>query len=206
MEIRDTVQLNSDQFTSQYHLDLHTTFDAERVPERVVHAKGTGAFGNFIVTNDVSKYTSADLFNGIGKKTPLVARLSSALESLGGPDVATGLKGMALKLYTNEGNLDLLCLQTPVYFYRNPTHFPHFTRVFKKNPRTNLLDSTASWDFMTLTPDLLHAFFWIQSDFGAPNGYRTMDAFPVHTYELSNKQEKDTTFGLISVLNKAWTI
>lgn len=165
-----------------------TKFDAERIPERVVHAKGTGALGYLIVTNDVSKYTSADLFNGIGKKTPLVARFSTGGESLGGSDLARELKGLSIKFYTKEGNLDLLCLQIPVYFYRDPTLFSPFVHAFKRNPRTNFRqDPSMFWDLVTLRPELVHSFFWVQSDYGVPNGYRKMDAFPIHTYELSNK-------------------
>lgn len=187
VDLRDIIQLNSDQFTSQYQLDLMTKFDAERVPERVVHAKGTGSLGYLIVTNDVSKYTSADLFNGIGKKTPLVARFSTAIQSLGGSDLARELKGLSIKFYTKEGNLDLTCLQTPVYLYRDPTLFSPMVHAFKRNPRTYVNDPTRTWDFITLRPEIIHTFFWTQSDYGLPNGYRKMDAFPIHTYELSNK-------------------
>ncbi|CAB3227092.1 unnamed protein product [Arctia plantaginis] len=186
-EIREIHTINSDQFNNQLLLDTLLPFDGERVPERVVHAKGTGAFGYFEVTNDVSKYTYADVFNGIGKRTPLVVRFSTALQNLGGTDLSRELKGMAVKMYTEAGNLDLTCLHTPIYLYRDPIMFPQFVHAFKRNPQTNLFDFTAPWDFMTLRPVLLHTFFWLLADYGIPNGYRRMDAFPIHTYELANK-------------------
>ncbi|XP_026757800.2 catalase-like [Galleria mellonella] len=188
VDIRDTTTLNNDALTSnEYFLDdvMHTT--AERIPEKVVHAKGTGAFGYFEVTHDVSKYTRADVFNGIGKKTPVAVRLSTGFASKGGNDIAREVKGFAIKFYTNEGNLDLLGLNIPIYFYTDPSLFSPFFHVLKKNPRTNLLDTTALWDIATLKPIIFHGLFWLYSDYGSPNGYRTMDGFPIHTYELSNK-------------------
>ncbi|KAJ8716506.1 hypothetical protein PYW07_003133 [Mythimna separata] len=163
------------------------TFDGERIPERVVHAKGTGAFGYFEVTNDVSKYTSADVFNGIGKKTPLVVRFSTALQNIGGSDLGRELRGMSVKFYTKEGNLDLLCLQMPVYLYRDPIFFLNLVHAFKRNPQTHLFDFTAQWDLATQRPVINHNFFWTLADYGIPNGYRRMDGFPIHTYEISNK-------------------
>ncbi|XP_026743792.1 uncharacterized protein LOC113505349 [Trichoplusia ni] len=186
-EIREIFTINTDQFNNQLLIESMTNFDAERIPERVVHAKGTGAFGYFVVTNDVSKYTYADLFNGIGKKTPLNVRFSTAVQNLGGPDLARELKGMAVKFYTKEGNLDLLCLQTPVYLYRDPLLFPHLVHAFKRNPQTGLFSFTSRWDMIIQRPVLLHTFFWVLSDYGLPDGYRKMDAFPIHTYELANK-------------------
>ncbi|XP_075975239.1 catalase-like [Anticarsia gemmatalis] len=187
-EIRDIRTVNSDQFNNQLFLDSQLTFDGERIPERVVHAKGSGAFGYLEVTNDVSKYTYAELFNGIGKRTPLVVRFSTAVQSLGGNDLGRELKGMAVKFYTKEGVLDLTCLQTPVYLYRDPILFPFFVRAFKRNPQTSLIDNTARWDMTTLRPILLHNLFWLFADYGVPNGYRRMDAFPIHTYEIANKK------------------
>lgn len=186
-EIRDTVSINSDLFSNPLHLDLTMHFDAERIPERVIYAKGTGAHGHFIVTNDVSKYTKADLFNGVGKKTPLFVRFSQGLQSLGGSDLARGLKGMAVKFYTKDGNFDIIGVQTPVYLYRDPLYFGSLVRSFKKNPKTNLIDVTSRWDFLTMVPSSLHGYLWTQSDYGVPDGYRKMDIFPVHTYELNNK-------------------
>ncbi|XP_045449656.1 catalase-like [Melitaea cinxia] len=188
VEIRESIGLNSDTFSNQYHIDLITHADAERIPERLVHAKGTAAFGYFEVTNDVSQYTKADLFNGVGKKTPVVVRFSTVIQNLGGSDLARELKGMSVKFYTNEGNLDLLALSFPVFFHRDPNDFPSFVHALKRNPKTNLFDFTSQWDFILKKPETLHAVLWLFSDYGIPNGYRKMDAFPIHTFEINNKK------------------
>ncbi|XP_045769289.1 vegetative catalase-like [Maniola jurtina] len=187
VEIRETTTMNSDAFSNAYFIDELTHSNDERIPERVVHAKGTGAHGYFEVTHDVSKYTKADVFNGIGKKTPVFGRFSVAAQNRGGSDLVREQKGLAVKFYTREGNLDLLCIQVPVFFYRDPIDFGHFIRSAKRNPRTTLFDTTMRWDFVTEKPDNLHAQLWVQSDFGLPNGYRKMNQFPIHTYELNNK-------------------
>lgn len=169
-------------------MDLNTFFDGERIPERVVHAKGIAVLGYFEVTNNVSKYTSADVFNGIGKKTPVTVRFSSALQNLGGTDLARGeFKGMSIKFYTRQGNLDLLCLHGTPYLYTDALLFSSAMHAFKRNTKTNLYDPTAQWDMATLRPSILHPFLILFSDYGVPDGYRKMDAFPIHTYELSNK-------------------
>ncbi|XP_050348919.1 catalase-like [Nymphalis io] len=188
VEIRESISLNSDAFSNQYHIDLVTHTNNERIPERIVHAKGGGAFGYFEVTHDVSKYIKADLFNGIGKITPVVARFSSVAQNIGGNDLAREMKGFSIKFYTQEGNLDLLCINFPVYFYRDPVDFGTFTHAFKRNPKTNLFDFTMRWDFITKRPDSIHGFLWLLSDYGIPNGYRKMDAFPIHTYEIYNNE------------------
>ncbi|XP_028163424.1 catalase-like [Ostrinia furnacalis] len=188
VEVRETITLNSDIIANEYLLDSMLHFVREKVPERMVHAKGTAAFGYFEVTHDISKYTKAEVFNGVGKKTPLVVRMSTAIQSLGGPDVSRELKGMAIKFYTKEGNLDLLCLQTPVYLYNDPLFFQSQVHAFKRNPATNVFDRTTIWDFLTKRPSAFNTFFWTQSDFGIPSSYRNMDAFPIHTYEVNNKK------------------
>ncbi|XP_075975706.1 catalase-like [Anticarsia gemmatalis] len=186
-EIRDINSINSDQFNNPLLVDSLFHLNGERIPERVVHAKGTGAFGYFVVTHDVSKYTYADVFNKVGKKTPLVARLSLSIPSQGGTDLMNEVKGFSIKMYTKDGNLDLVALSTPVYLYRDPNIFPAVVHMFKKNPQTLLTDYTAVWDGITQRPELLHAAFWFLSDYGIPDGYRKMDAFPIHTFELANK-------------------
>ncbi|XP_022828390.1 catalase-2-like [Spodoptera litura] len=186
VEIRDTITINSDQFNNQLLIDSLSTFDGERIPERVVHAKGTGAFGYFEVTHDVSKYTYADVFNEKGKKTPLVVRFSSALQSIGGTELNRELRAMSIKFYTKDGNLDLLSLSVPVYLYNDPLSFIDVIHALKRNPQTNLFDLTSLYDKFTLKPTAVHFFFWLLSDYGIPNGYRKMDAFPIHTYELAN--------------------
>lgn len=189
-EIRDINSINSAQLSNQLLLDSILQFNGERIPERVVHAKGTGAFGYFEVTHDVSQYTYADVFNSIGKKTPVAARFSTSLHSVGGSDVSNEFKGMSIKFYTKEGNLDFTCLSTPVYLYRDPILFQTVVHIFKRNPKTSLFDLTALWDGVTLRPEMLHALFWILADFGIPDGYRKMDSFPIHTFELANKKGK----------------
>lgn len=154
----------------------------------MVHAKGGGAFGYFEVTHDVSKYIKADVFNNVGKVTPVVVRFSTAVQNQGGNDLAREMKGLAVKFYTKEGNLDLLCINFPVFFYRDALDFPNFVHAFKRNPKTNLYDFTMRWDFVTKRPDTIHAILWLLSDYGIPNGYRKMDAFPIHTYEIYNKK------------------
>lgn len=185
--MRDAITLNSDLFSKEILLDSSMHLDAERIPERIVHAKGGGAYGYFEVTNDVSKYTSADVFNGIGKKTPVAVRVSVGGQNLGGNDLARELRGLAVKFYTKEGNLDFLCLSFPVYSYKDPILFVPFVRSFRRNPRTNLFDFNARWDFILKKPTTFHFQMWIQSDYGITNGYRKMDAFPIHAYEINNK-------------------
>lgn len=163
--------------------------DGARIPERVVHAKGYGAHGYFEVTHDVSKYTAADVYNGIGKKTPVFGRFSTSIHNLGGSEVTTrDTKGLSLKYYTREGNLDHLCLHHPVYLYQDPSKFAHFLRAERRNPKTNMFDATMAWDFRTLHPTALHGILWLLSEYGNPDGYRKMDIFPIHTYEIYNKQ------------------
>ncbi|XP_030020480.2 catalase-2-like [Manduca sexta] len=187
VEIRDTVTLNTEIFNRNFHTELTSHADRERIQERLVHAKGVGAYGYFEVTNDVSKYTKADVFNGIGKKTPLVGRFSTSIQNLGGPELSRTLKGLAMKMYTKEGNLDFLCLQPRVYLYKDPVMFVPIVRSFRRNPRTNLFDFNMVWDYVSNRPQTLHALLWLQSDVGIPNGYRKMNVFPAHTYEIYNK-------------------
>ncbi|XP_052741126.1 vegetative catalase-like [Bicyclus anynana] len=187
VDIRETVALNSDAFSNQHHIDLMTHIDAERIPERLVHAKGGGAFGYFEVTHDVSKYTKAEVFNGVGKKTKVFVRTSSLLQNLGGNDAARDVRGFSVKFYTKEGILDLLCLSTPAFFYRDPIDFTNFFHTLKRNPKTNLFDFSTRWDFLAKKPETLHGMLLLLSDYGIPNGYRKMDAFAVHTFEINNK-------------------
>ncbi|CAG9794587.1 unnamed protein product [Diatraea saccharalis] len=188
VDIRDTITLNSDIFNSEFFSDTLTHFDGEPIPERVVHAQGHGAYGYFEVTNDVSKYTSADVFNGIGKKTPVFGRFSTARSSINGNELGRDHKGLAVKMYTKEGNLDFLCVHIPVYDYRDPLDFASFARSTRQNPKTNIPDPNMNVDFALLRPTRVHAIMWRLSDYGIPLGYRRMDIFPIHTYELHNEQ------------------
>ncbi|XP_061723848.1 catalase-like [Cydia pomonella] len=187
VDVRETITLNTDFFNSQHFWDLQSASEHERIPERSVHARGTSAFGYFEVTNDVSKYTKADVFNGIGKRTPVVVRFSYLVQSRGGVDVVRETGALTSKFYTNEGNLDFLAISFPVFLYNSPHKFSAFAHAFKRNPKTFIFDSTARLDTVTLTPEALHQILWLLSDFGIFNGYRKMSAFPVHAYELVNK-------------------
>ncbi|XP_028179556.1 peroxisomal catalase 1-like [Ostrinia furnacalis] len=187
VDIRQTITMNTDIFSNTYHMDTTSNSDVRQIPERTVHARGFGAHGYFEVTHDVSKYTSADVFNGIGKKTPLFGRFSTAIQNKGGQELGREIKGLAVKLYTQEGNLDFLNLHLPVYLYRDPVDFAHFVRSFRRNPKTNVIDYTMIWDFISQRPDVLNNFMWLHSDYGIPDGYRRMDIFPLHTYEITNK-------------------
>ncbi|XP_047025402.1 peroxisomal catalase 1-like [Helicoverpa zea] len=187
IDIRDTVTLNTDLFNSKQLFRANAHLNRERIPERLVHAKGIGAYGYFEVTNDVSEYTTADVFTGIGKKTPLVGRLSTSIQNIGGSDLSRETKGISIKFYTEQGNLDLLCLNIPIFLYRDPMDILHFAHSFKRNPRTDAFDNNARWDFMISKPEFVHTFLWLNSDFGLPDGYRKMDIFAIHPYELYNK-------------------
>ncbi|XP_049872868.1 catalase-like [Pectinophora gossypiella] len=187
VDVRDIISFNSDLLRHDFFFDSQTHTSGERVPTRVVHAKGTAYWGHFEVTHDVSKYTSADVFDGIGKKTPVLSRLSVGNPDPGSSDVARDLKGFVLKFYTDEGNLDFLCLQLPVFAFNDPIDFAHFTRAIQRNPRTNVLIPTQLWDIVSLKPKGLLTAFYLMSDYGIPNGWRYMDAFPIHAYELINK-------------------
>ena len=122
-------------------------FDRERIPERVVHAKGSGAYGTFTVTHDISAFSKADLFNAVGKQTPVFLRFSTVAGEKGAADAERDVRGFALKFYTEQGNWDLVGNNTPVFFIRDPLKFPDFIHTQKRDPRTNLRSATAAWDF-----------------------------------------------------------
>ncbi|MFP1131122.1 catalase [Asticcacaulis sp. W401b] len=157
----------------------------ERIPERVVHAKGWGAFGTFTVTHDISKYTRAKVF-ALGATTPLLARFSTVAGELGAADAERDVRGFALKFYTSEGNWDLVGNNTPVFFIRDPLKFPDFIHTQKRHPRTNLRSSTAAWDFWSLSPEALHQVTILMSDRGIPTDPMHMDGFGSHTYSFLN--------------------
>lgn len=186
VNIDETFTLNSELLTNPFFIDTLKHSVQEKIPERVVHAKGTGAFGYLKVTNDVTKYCKAKLFEKVGKITPLAARFSTSLQSLGGNDMTRDLKGFTIKFYTEEGNFDLLNLQIPVYIYRDPILFGSAVRALKRNPKSNLRDLQAAVDFVTLQPNSLHGLLRLASPVGLPKTYRQMDAFPIHTFELNN--------------------
>ncbi|WP_395831354.1 catalase [Elstera sp.] len=158
----------------------------ERIPERVVHAKGWGAFGTLTVTHDISRYTRAKLFGDIGKQTPLLARFSTVAGEQGAADAERDVRGFSLKFYTEEGNWDLVGNNTPVFFIRDPLKFPDFIHTQKRHPRTNLRSPTAAWDFWSLSPESLHQVTILMSDRGIPVSPRFMDGFGSHTFSFWN--------------------
>ena len=158
----------------------------ERIPERVVHAKGWGAHGAFTVTRDITRYTRAKIFGEVGKKTELLARFSTVAGELGAADAERDVRGFALKFYTEEGNWDLVGNNTPVFFVRDPLKFPDFIHTQKRHPRTNLRSPTAMWDFWSLSPESLHQVTILFSDRGLPRTVRHMNGFGSHTYSLVN--------------------
>ena len=164
-------------------------FNRERIPERVVHAKGSGAYGTFTVTNSaITKYTTAKLFDKAGKQTPTFIRFSTVGGEKGSADTERDPRGFALKFYTEEGNWDMVGNNTPVFFIRDPLKFSDFIHTQKRDPETNLKSPTMMWDFWSLSPESLHQVTILFSDRGTPDGYRHMDGFSSHTFSLINAQ------------------
>lgn len=163
-------------------------FNRERVPERVVHAKGAGAHGYFEVTNDVSKYTKAAFLSEVGKKTPMFIRFSTVAGELGSADTVRDPRGFAVKFYTEEGNYDIVGNNTPVFFIRDAIKFPDFIHTQKRNPQTHLKDPNAVWDFWSLSPESLHQITILMSDRGIPATLRHMHGFGSHTFKWTNAE------------------
>jgi catalase len=163
-------------------------FNRERIPERIVHAKGAGAYGYFEVTNDVTGYTKADFLNSVGKQTPVFVRFSTVGGEKGSADSARDPRGFAIKFYTQEGNYDLVGNNTPVFFIRDAIKFPDLIHTQKRNPATNLRDADMFWDFFSLTPESLHQVTILFSSRGTPRTYRNMDGFGSHTFSWTNQQ------------------
>nr|QOD42442.1 catalase 1 [Brachionus plicatilis] len=170
------------------YLDEITHFDRERTPERVVHAKGAGAFGYFEVTHDITKYTKAVVFNKIGKRTPIAVRFSTVGGESGSADTVRDPRGFAMKFYTEEGNWDLVCNNTPIFFIRDPILFPSFVHVLKRNPVTHLKDANMFWDFISLRPESCHQISFLFSDRGTPDGFRHMNGYGSHTFKMVNAE------------------
>lgn len=165
-------------------------FNRERIPERVVHAKGSGAYGTFTVTHDISKYTKAKVFNGIGKQTKVFLRFSTVGGEKGSADTERDPRGFALKFYTEDGNYDLVGNNTPVFFIKDPKKFGDFIHTQKRDPFTNCKSATMMWDFWSLNPESLHQVLILMSDRGTPYGYRHMDGFGSHTFSFINKDNE----------------
>ncbi|WP_019809802.1 catalase [Saccharomonospora halophila] len=168
-----------------YLIEKNAQFNRERVPERVVHAKGGGAFGVLEVTEDVSQYTKAALFQP-GARTESLIRFSTVAGELGSPDTWRDPRGFAVKFYTSQGNYDLVGNNTPVFFIRDPIKFPDFIHSQKRRADNNLRDHDMQWDFWTLRPESAHQVTWLMGDRGLPKTWRHMNGYGSHTYLWEN--------------------
>ncbi len=165
-------------------------FNRERIPERVVHAKGAGAYGTFTVTNDITRYTKARVFSEVGKQTQVAVRFSTVGGEKGSADSARDPRGFAVKFYTEEGNWDLVGNNTPIFFIRDPLKFSDFIHTQKRDPQTNLRSPTMMWDFWSLSPESLHQVTILFSDRGTPRSYRHMNGYSSHTFSFINAQNE----------------
>jgi catalase len=170
--------------------EKHAHFNRERIPERVVHAKGSAAYGTFTVTNDITKYTKAKIFSEVGKETECILRFSTVAGERGAADAERDVRGFALKFYTEEGNWDLVGNNTPVFFVRDAYKFPDFIHTQKRDPKTNLRSPTAMWDFWSLSPESLHQVTILFSDRGLFKSYRHMNGYGSHTYSFINAENE----------------
>lgn len=169
-----------------WFLEKLAHFDREVIPERRMHAKGSGAFGTFTTTHDITKYTRAKIFSEIGKKTEMFLRFSTVAGERGAADAERDIRGFAMKFYTEEGNWDLVGNNTPVFFLRDPLKFPDLNHAVKRDPRSNLRSAKNNWDFWTLLPEALHQVTITMSDRGIPSSYRHMHGFGSHTFSMIN--------------------
>ncbi|MBN1387003.1 MAG: catalase [Bacteroidales bacterium] len=165
-------------------------FNRERIPERVVHAKGTGAFGTFKVTNDITRYTRAKLFSKVGNECRVFVRFSTVGGEKGSADTERDPRGFAVKFYTEDGNWDLVGNNTPVFFIKDPKKFPDFIHTQKRDPKTNLKSPTMIWDYWGLNPESLHQVMILFSDRGTPDGYRYMNGYGSHTFSMVNSKNE----------------
>ena len=175
-----------------WFLEKLAHFDREVIPERRMHAKGSGAFGTFTVTQDITEYTRASIFARVGKKTECFVRFSTVAGERGAADAERDIRGFAMKFYTDAGNWDLVGNNTPVFFLRDPLKFPDLNHAVKRDPRTNLRSANNNWDFWTLLPEALHQVTITMSPRGIPASYRHMHGFGSHTYSFYDKDNKRT--------------
>ncbi|MCC7641890.1 catalase [Janthinobacterium lividum] len=173
-----------------WFLEKLAHFDREVIPERRMHAKGSGAYGTFTVTHDITRYTRAKIFGEVGKKTPMFARFSTVAGERGAADAERDIRGFALKFYTEEGNWDLVGNNTPVFFMRDPLKFPDLNHAIKRDPRTGLRSANSNWDFWTSLPEALHQVTVVMSDRGLPRSFRHMHGFGSHTFSFLNAQNE----------------
>lgn len=185
---------NGPLLLQDFHLiDLLSHFDRERIPERVVHAKGAGAHGFFECTDPIPELTQADLFSAKGKKCPVTVRFSTVGGESGSHDCARDPRGFAVKFRTGDGNWDMVANNTPVFFLRDPAKFPHFIHTQKRDPKTHLThadDSTMFWDYLSQNPESIHQVMILMGDRGIPDGYRFMHGYSGHSFKLVNKQNE----------------
>ena len=169
-----------------WFLEKLANFDREVIPERRMHAKGSGAYGTFTVTHDITKYTKAKIFSEVGKKTEMFVRFSTVAGERGAADAERDIRGFAMKYYTEQGNWDLVGNNTPVFFLKDPLKFPDLNHTVKRDPRTNLRSAKNNWDFWSLLPEALHQVTITMSERGIPLSYRHMNGYGSHTYSLLN--------------------
>src|SRR4030088_2544615 len=169
-----------------WFLEKLAHFDREVIPERRMHAKGSGAFGTFTVTNDITRYTKAKIFSEVGKKTEMFARFSTVAGERGAAEAERDIRGFAVKFYTEEGNWDVVGNNTPVFFFRDPLRFSDLNHAIKRDPRTGLRSADNNWDLWSLLPEALHQVTIVMSDRGIPNSFRHMHGFGSHTYSFLN--------------------
>ena len=179
-----------------HFLEKMAHFDQERIPERVVHARGSGAHGYFQVYKSLSKYTKAAFLQDPGEKTQVFVRFSTVQGFRGSPDTVRDIRGWATKFYTKEGNYDLVGNNTPVFFIQDAIKFPDFVHAVKPEPHNEMPQGQTAhdsfWDFVSLQPETLHNVMWAMSDRGIPRSFRTMEGFGIHTYKLVNEDGKST--------------
>lgn len=173
-----------------WFLEKLAHFDREVIPERRMHAKGSGAFGRFTVTHDITQYTKATLFAEVGKKTDMFVRFSTVAGERGAADAERDIRGFAMRFYTEQGNWDLVGNNTPVFFFRDPLKFPDLNHAVKRDPRTNMRSATNNWDFWTGLPEALHQITIVMSDRGIPASYRHMHGFGSHTFSFINAKNE----------------
>ncbi|MFF4895350.1 catalase [Streptomyces sp. NPDC001068] len=172
----------------QHLLEKLARFNRERIPERVVHARGSGAYGYFEVTDDVTGFTHADFLSTVGRRTEVFLRFSTVADSLGGADAVRDPRGFAVKFYTAEGNYDLVGNNTPVFFIKDPVKFPDFIHSQKRDPFTGRQEPDNVWDFWAHSPEATHQVTWLMGDRGIPASYRHMNGYGSHTYQWTNAE------------------
>ena len=169
-----------------WFLEKLAHFDREVIPERRMHAKGSGAFGHFKVTHDITQYTKALVFSEVGKQTDMFVRFSTVAGERGAADAERDIRGFAMRFYTEQGNWDLVGNNTPVFFFRDPLKFPDLNHAVKRDPRTNMRSPTNNWDFWTGLPEVLHQVTILMSERGIPASFRHMHGFGSHTFSFIN--------------------